>query len=116
MDFVSTVAGNMHVYEPEDCLSGPYVVEEWRPEVLKKVVERLVVGEGFRWVDLLISFRFNYYRMLVLKLGFRIMLTSSTFESQGWQKAAWYGTEYCVEDFDDELWNVSRLLTDRSFI
>ncbi|KAJ3034728.1 hypothetical protein HK097_004411, partial [Rhizophlyctis rosea] len=30
MDFVSAVAGNMHLYAAEDCLSGGVLVEEWR--------------------------------------------------------------------------------------
>ncbi|KAJ3032634.1 hypothetical protein HDV00_007305 [Rhizophlyctis rosea] len=79
IDFVSAVAGNMHHYAAEDVLSGPCVVEEFDEDAVRGV-EGWLRGEGCR-----------------------IMLASSTFETAGWEREEWYGTEHLVEEFDGEL-------------
>ncbi|KAJ3054883.1 Insulinase (Peptidase M16) [Rhizophlyctis rosea] len=69
----------MHHYAPEDILSGPYLVTEFGKD---KIVESL----GYLTPD-----------------KFRLTLLNPDFNVEGWQKAQWYGTDYTVQDFSEEL-------------
>ncbi|KAI8904966.1 Metalloenzyme, LuxS/M16 peptidase-like protein [Powellomyces hirtus] len=79
--YTSRVAGNMHQYEPEDILSGPYLMYDYEADK--------------------IALCLSYLR----PDNFRLTLVSPTHEgiTTDFEKAAWYGTEYVLRDFPDVL-------------
>ncbi|KAJ3300130.1 Insulinase (Peptidase M16) [Borealophlyctis nickersoniae] len=77
--FCSRVAGAMHQYAPEDFLSGPYLMFEFDKDKIRECL-------GYLSRD-----------------KFRLMLVSPSFDSTGWSKARYYGTEYTVEPLSENL-------------
>ncbi|KAI9355143.1 Metalloenzyme, LuxS/M16 peptidase-like protein [Zopfochytrium polystomum] len=77
--FVSRVAGQLHAYPPAHALSGPRVMFEMDKQSIADVMERL-----------------NPANM-------SITFINSDFDTTGWSKAAWYGTEYVVQPLSDTL-------------
>ncbi|KAI8902913.1 Metalloenzyme, LuxS/M16 peptidase-like protein [Globomyces pollinis-pini] len=77
--YTSLLAGNLHIYPPEDILSGPYLMGKFDPEVINKCFDYFDVDK------------------------FQMCVQSSAVDPVGWKKAAWYGTEYSVESIGDNL-------------
>ncbi|KAJ3185740.1 Insulinase (Peptidase M16) [Gaertneriomyces sp. JEL0708] len=80
--YASRLAGDMQIYEKRDVLSGAYLLERYDEEMIRSCCAYL---------------RSDNFRFVVMSPGFNFD------ESDGWKKAQWYGTEYCVKDFDDKL-------------
>jgi insulysin len=80
--YTSKLANQVHKYAPEDVLSGPYLLEEYKPELIKEFLSHL---------------RSNNFRML---------LVTDLFPADEWEKAAHYGTEYIQMPLPEELANV----------
>jgi insulysin len=74
-------------YAPEDILSGPYLVEYYRPELIK---------------DFLSHLRPN---------NFRLMLVTDSYPNEEWKRAAHYGTEYIQMPLPKEIVDVLLCLT-----
>ncbi|KAI8616790.1 Metalloenzyme, LuxS/M16 peptidase-like protein [Chytriomyces sp. MP71] len=77
--FCSALASNMHEYPPEHILCGAYLMEDFDPALIKDMISLL-----------------NSY-------SFRIMLVAANTETEGWQTASWYGTEFKVEPLSASL-------------
>lgn len=77
--YCSELSGNMHDYLPEDVLSGSILMEKFDKVLIEECLNLFQVNQ------------------------FRIMLQSSTFDTENWQTGKWYGTPYCVQKFSDTL-------------
>ena len=83
-NFVSKVAGQMHLYEknPEHVISGPYLLWKYEPALIQDVWNCLN------------------------KDNFKITLISQSFgvdDKAGWATEPWYGTEHMVRDMEPEF-------------
>ena len=68
--YTSKLANQIHKYAPEDVLSGPYLLEEYKPELIKEFLSHLRTT------------------------NFRMMLITESYPADQWTKAAHYETEY----------------------
>ncbi|KAJ3205957.1 Insulinase (Peptidase M16), partial [Dinochytrium kinnereticum] len=78
-DFTSWASQNMQSYAKADILSGYSLMEEFDEELIRNLLDLLKPDR------------------------FRVMLVSTIHESETWEKAPWYGTEYIVEDLPVSL-------------
>ncbi|CAF3867523.1 unnamed protein product [Adineta steineri] len=79
-DFVSNLAGRMRNYPLTECLSGPYEIREFRPDL---IIEEL-----------------NEY---LIPSKMRVFLQSKKFTSIATEKEKWFGTQYKQEYLPEEL-------------
>nr|KAJ3423186.1 Insulinase (Peptidase M16) [Polyrhizophydium stewartii] len=77
--FVSHLAGNLHLYVPEDVISGPYLLEVFDSDAIRRVLDRLTPSQ------------------------FRITLQSPTFDTDGWSEAPHYGTKFRIGELSPSL-------------
>ncbi|KAI9096425.1 Metalloenzyme, LuxS/M16 peptidase-like protein [Phlyctochytrium arcticum] len=77
--YASRLAGNLHKYEKEDILTGPYLMYEYNEKMIRDCL-------GYLRPD-----------------NFRLTLVTPELVTDGFAKAKWYGTEYSVEALSEEL-------------
>ncbi|KAJ3326456.1 Insulinase (Peptidase M16) [Blyttiomyces sp. JEL0837] len=85
--YASRLSGSMHKYPAEHVLAGSSMLFEMDKGQIEDVLNRLNVE------------------------NFRITLVSPDFNTEGWNKAEWYGTEYLARPISDSLKNALRNLT-----
>jgi len=73
---------NMHRYPPEHVLSGPYLVHDFNPELIHKVIDGLTPKNCI------------------------VMVYSKKFAGQTDKKERFYGVDYSVSDVTEELISV----------
>ncbi|KAJ3109732.1 Insulinase (Peptidase M16) [Phlyctochytrium bullatum] len=78
-DFTSWASQNMQSYDKADILRGYSLMEEFDEELIRSLLD------------------------LLRPEHFRVMLVSALHQADHWEKAAWYGTEYVVEDLPKDL-------------
>jgi insulysin len=81
--YTSKLAGQLHQYASEDILSGPYLLEEYKPDMIRDFLSHLRAT------------------------NFRMMLVTESFPADEWRKAAHYGTEYIQLPLPLDLTNVN---------
>ena len=82
-DYVSHLASQLHEYDPQDILTGPYLLEEFSQSLIQEYLQAL-----------------NPH-------NFRLTLITNSFPLVSeWKRAEYYDTEYAVLDFPKELQNV----------
>ncbi|KAJ3311968.1 Insulinase (Peptidase M16) [Boothiomyces sp. JEL0838] len=77
--YTSALAGDLHNYNAGCVLSGRFLMRIFDPDTIVKCLEYLRVNNCL------------------------IMLESPEFDTSGWLKSKWYGTEYKVESFSREF-------------
>ncbi|XP_014680687.1 PREDICTED: insulin-degrading enzyme-like [Priapulus caudatus] len=77
--FVTNVASNLHRYRLNEVLSGPYLLEEYKPDLIEQVLSHLIPE------------------------NIRIAVVGQKFEGHTDKKEEWYGTDYKIEEISDEL-------------
>ncbi|KAL2919739.1 metalloprotease [Polyrhizophydium stewartii] len=77
--FVSHLAGNLQLYAPDDVISGPYLLEVFDSDAIRRVLDRLTPSQ------------------------FRITLQSPTFDTDGWSEAPHYGTKFRIGELSPSL-------------
>ncbi|KAG7269730.1 hypothetical protein CRUP_037614 [Coryphaenoides rupestris] len=77
--YTSKVAGLLHYYPLEEVLAAEYLLEEFRPDLIQMVLDKL---------------RPEHVRVAVV---------SKSFEGQTDKEEEWYGTQYKQEAIDDEV-------------
>ncbi|KAJ3190934.1 Insulinase (Peptidase M16) [Irineochytrium annulatum] len=77
--FASRLAGSMQRYPPEHVISGSGVVFDYDQSRIDLVLDQMRPD------------------------NFRILFMSPTFDTTGWDKAQWYGTEYLSRPFSENL-------------
>ncbi|KAJ1565819.1 Insulinase (Peptidase M16), partial [Nowakowskiella sp. JEL0078] len=77
--YTSRLSSQLHNYSGEEALAGPYLIKNFDSSAIKELL-------SFMRVD-----------------SFRVLLTSSHFDTTGWGKAKWYGTEFKVEKISESL-------------
>ncbi|CAH2322379.1 insulin-degrading enzyme isoform X2 [Pelobates cultripes] len=76
--YTSKVAGLLHYYPLEEVLAAEYLLEEFRPDLIEMVLEKLQPE------------------------NVRVAIVSKSFEGQTDQTEEWYGTQYKQEDIPEE--------------
>lgn len=82
--YVSSTAGDQHVYAPFDILAGPWIYETFNPSLVRSFVNCLTVKNS------------------------RVHLIAKAFEGKTDKKETWYKTDYAEEKYTDEqikLWS-----------
>ncbi|KAI8912435.1 Metalloenzyme, LuxS/M16 peptidase-like protein [Gorgonomyces haynaldii] len=77
--YCSRTASAMHDYPTPDILSGPHLMEVFDPETIQRLLD------------------------LMQPHNFRVIVQNPKFETEGWTRAKWYGTEYKVVPFSSEF-------------
>ncbi|KAL5037149.1 hypothetical protein BDV3_006687 [Batrachochytrium dendrobatidis] len=77
--YASTLAKNLQLYEPQDVISGSYLLEYLDRDAIKADLSFLKPD------------------------SFRTMIVSPNFDTTGWTEANYYGTKYSVKDFTESL-------------
>ncbi|CAF0866965.1 unnamed protein product [Rotaria sordida] len=77
---VSNLAGRMRDYPLSECLSGPYEMREFRPDLINELLNEYLIPTKMR-----------------------VFLTSKKFLSIATEKEKWYGTQYKQEYLSEEL-------------
>ncbi|KAJ1339328.1 hypothetical protein BSLG_006029 [Batrachochytrium salamandrivorans] len=80
--YASTLAKNLQLYEPQDVISGSYLLEYLDRDAIKADLSFLKPD------------------------SFRTMIVSPNFDTTGWAEANYYGTKYSVKDFTESLKSV----------
>ena len=76
----------MHEYALEDVLKGPYLLTDWKPELVNDILSRLTPS------------------------NVRIMAIAQKFDNIATDSEPWYGTKHKTEPISDELlksWEIS---------
>ena len=84
--YCSSLAGNMHMYSPEHTLCGAYLMQEYRPALLRQCMDWLTVE--------------NLVVLLEANNSFW------TDEKKKFPKLNWYDTVYSEESISEELFKV----------
>ena len=82
--YVTNLASNLREYPIEEVLTGPWLIEDFKPELIEDILNRLIPK--------------NVYIMVVAK----------QFENIAKDEEKWYGTKYCREKIPQEkldLWS-----------
>ncbi|CAF3897878.1 unnamed protein product [Rotaria sordida] len=77
---VSNLAGRMRDYPLSECLSGPYEMRDFRPDLINELLNEYLIPSKMR-----------------------VFLTSKEFLSIAREKEKWYGTQYKQEYLSEEL-------------
>ncbi|KAK2166408.1 hypothetical protein LSH36_39g02052 [Paralvinella palmiformis] len=77
-NYTCSVAGALHDYPLKEVLSGGYLIDEWRPELINTVMEKLTPE------------------------SIRVMVIGKKFEGHTDLKETWYGTEYSLVTIPDK--------------
>ncbi|XP_052006839.1 insulin-degrading enzyme isoform X2 [Xyrauchen texanus] len=77
--YTSKVAGLLHYYPLEEVLAAEYLLEEFRPDLIEMVLDKLRPE------------------------NFRVAVVSKSFEGQTDRTEEWYGTHYKQEAISDEV-------------
>ncbi|XP_051504314.1 insulin-degrading enzyme isoform X2 [Myxocyprinus asiaticus] len=77
--YTSKVAGLLHYYPLEEVLAAEYLLEEFRPDLIEMVLDKLRPE------------------------NFRVAVVSKSFEGQTDRTEEWYGTQYKQEAISDEV-------------
>ncbi|XP_056616513.1 insulin-degrading enzyme isoform X2 [Triplophysa dalaica] len=77
--YTSKVAGLLHYYPLEEVLAAEYLLEEFRPDLIEMVLDKLRPE------------------------NFRVAVVSKSFEGQTDKTEEWYGTQYKQEAISDEV-------------
>ncbi|XP_024120451.1 insulin-degrading enzyme [Oryzias melastigma] len=78
-DYTSKVAGLLHYYPIEEVLSGKFIMDQFRPDLIQMVLQRLRPD------------------------NVRVTVVSKSFEEQTDRTEEWYGTQYKQEAISDEV-------------
>ncbi|TRY55891.1 hypothetical protein DNTS_029134 [Danionella cerebrum] len=101
--YTSKVAGLLHYYPLEEVLAAEYLLEEFRPDLIEMVLDKLR-PENVR--GLVRNELSHAASRLVIPLGllilFRVAVVSKSFEGQTDRTEEWYGTQYKQEGITDE--------------
>lgn len=84
LNLASNVVHSMQLYPMEEVLTAPYLISEWRPELIQKLLVESLVPEKCR-----------------------IVVVGKKFESICDQTEQWYGTKYHSAKLPDEVIDVS---------
>ncbi|CAF2145915.1 unnamed protein product [Rotaria magnacalcarata] len=79
-DFVSSLAGRMRDYPLVECLSGEYEMREFRPDLIKELLNEYLIPSRMR-----------------------VFLASKEFTSIATEKEKWFDTQYKKEYLPEEL-------------
>lgn len=79
MSLVTFAVDAMEVYPLEEVLSAPYLISEWRPDIIKKLVNEFLPERC------------------------RILVVAQKYESIATETEKWYNSKYCVETISQEL-------------
>ncbi|KAL7990487.1 hypothetical protein Chor_013917, partial [Crotalus horridus] len=77
--YTSKLAGMLHYYPIEEVLAAEYLLEEFRPDLIEMVLDKLKPE------------------------NVRVAIVSKTFEGKTDKKERWYGTQYKQENISDEV-------------
>lgn len=80
---VSSVVHSMQLYPMEEVLTAPYIISEWRPELIQNLIDDLVPEKC------------------------RIVVIGQKIEPICDEIEYWYGTKYHCESIPDEVIQVS---------
>uniref|UniRef100_A0A3Q3GM64 Insulin-degrading enzyme n=1 Tax=Labrus bergylta TaxID=56723 RepID=A0A3Q3GM64_9LABR len=91
--YTSKVAGLLHYYPLEEILAAEYLLEDFRPDLIEMVLDKLRPEHVRSRSDLtqLVSFSFP-----------RVAVVSKSFEGQTDKTEEWYGTQYKQESISEE--------------
>ena len=78
MGYARQLANSIHNYPLEAVLTGPWMAEEWKPELIKEVLDCLVPK------------------------NVQVMIVSQKFATDADQTEKWYGTRYSIEDIPED--------------
>ena len=81
--YVTSLASNLRDYPIEEVLTGPWLIDEFKPDLIKDILDRIIPS--------------NVYIMVVAK----------QFEDIAKEEEKWYGTKYFSEKIPQEkldLW------------
>lgn len=76
-NYVSGLSGSLHDFPMTETLSGPYLLTEFRPDLINMILEKITPD------------------------NMRIGVIGKKFQDRVNQKEKWYGTEYQVEEIPD---------------
>ncbi|XP_060069479.1 insulin-degrading enzyme-like [Ylistrum balloti] len=76
-NYVSGLSGSLHDYPETEALSGPYLLTEFRPDLINMILEKITPD------------------------NMRIGVIGKKFQERVNQKEKWYGTEYLVEELTE---------------
>ncbi|KAJ3270626.1 Insulinase (Peptidase M16) [Terramyces sp. JEL0728] len=83
--FSSKLSGNLHVYPPKNVISGQYLCNIYDADIINEC--------------------FSYFKLENLLL----FMESTAFQADDWMEANWYGTNFTIEDFGQDL--ISKIST-----
>uniref|UniRef100_A0A3B3I270 Insulin-degrading enzyme n=1 Tax=Oryzias latipes TaxID=8090 RepID=A0A3B3I270_ORYLA len=78
-DYAYRVAGSLHYYPIEEVLSGKFTMDQFRPDLIQTVLQKLTPD------------------------NVRVTVVSKSFEGQTDRTEEWYGTQYKEEAIPDEV-------------